>query len=400
MWWFVCALLVVVLVTNFVIYPSLHQYFFEENEQTPGPSHFLNTATNGGTGPAYPQSIESIDLKDEENVYHYLSRRWHGFAPTDYAHMKQIIASYAKFHTAIVHHDSNSGASTPLKGKYIILHPAAQMCNRLRAHMGTIYLVQEVQGVQKKCRGVLFFFYYLSKKKKKKRIPILHKYICNNIGILTRRIVLIDIGAENYAARLDGVFKNPGFCWEYQKIADTLRSKLEKASTKQLAFPYETEMGYEQIICNRWLSDTTPVWNLNSHAAFLPLIARNVHLHEEVTKRYASAATFDDNSKEEPFDLWLVQWFPVTPNKTGSISRTGGQEQMEILEVLLARALYVIDSHVQKRVDELIATTYANAARFYSQINVTLEQGEVPWVVGLHMRSEYLLSMNLEKSRS
>ena len=50
-------------------------------------------------------------------------------------------------------------------GKYLIIIPAAQMCNRMRSHMGAIYL-----------------------------------------GLLTKRIVLIDIATDRYAARLNTVF--------------------------------------------------------------------------------------------------------------------------------------------------------------------------------------------------
>ncbi|ETO18289.1 hypothetical protein RFI_18986, partial [Reticulomyxa filosa] len=213
LWWLAGVVLITLLIQNFVTYPYLLRYFLESetpivsNESIESNTRPLTSVVSSPnqsvsntktmeeakeeleketsmnkrwTG--YPDSIRDLNLSSED-LYHMMSRKWHGFDPVDYQRMKKIIQSYAKFHSSIVRHDSQSSASTPLKGKYIILYPAAQMCNRLRAHMGAIH-------------------------------PLYHQIVkmcVDCAGIVTRRVVFIDISAENYAARLDGIFKNPGF---------------------------------------------------------------------------------------------------------------------------------------------------------------------------------------------
>ena len=102
--------------------------------------------------------------------------------------MQSILSKYAAFAKETMANDVNSNT---LKGKYIILTPAAQMCNRMRAFMGTMLL-----------------------------------------GLLTQRVVFIDIGAEGYAARLNHIFENPGYEREFKSIPNELKSLINGNKAK------------------------------------------------------------------------------------------------------------------------------------------------------------------------
>merc|ERR1712176_446271 len=101
---------------------------------------------------------------------------------------ESIIKEYALFANDMMTKDIEYGI---LSGKYIVITPAAQMCNRMRAFMGTIFL-----------------------------------------GIMTQRVVFIDIGAEGYAARLNKIFKSPGYEWEFRSLPKKFQSLINNAPSK------------------------------------------------------------------------------------------------------------------------------------------------------------------------
>ena len=73
-----------------------------------------------------------------------------------------------------------------------------------------------------------------------------------------------------------------------------------------------------------------------------------------------------------------------------------GQEYIENLEVLLGRMLFRLEEPMQNAVDALIKQTYINAKNYYEKKGLTgydLNNNPPP-VIGIHIRSEYVLLMN------
>ena len=189
--------------------------------------------------------MTTLNIEDDDFL-HLLHRRALGFSKTEYDMMYSIMTQYGQFATEQMNKDIES---SQLSGKYIIITPAAQMCNRMRAFMGTMLL-----------------------------------------GILTKRIVFIDIGAEGYAARLNNIFINPGYEWEYKSVDGRLKKLINGGSQQKWTFPYEhlkknrpPDATIMRQVCNNWqdVADKS-VWQIDSHAAYLPVMARNEQLYKSM----------------------------------------------------------------------------------------------------------------------
>jgi len=319
-----------------------HPSPFGSNAQSDGPSSTRTISS-------YPGYTHSLDPKDA-NFVNLLHRRSLGFSADDHSAMHSIITKYAAFATETMANDAKSGT---LNGKYIVLTPAAQMCNRMRAFMGSMLL-----------------------------------------GLLTQRVVFIDIGAEGYAARFNHIFKSPGYEWEYRAIPNELKSMMGKSGQKH-TFPYEwlnkdraASGTVHKMVCDEWLGNTNAVWSINSHAAYLPVMARNANLYRAVVNWHENGEGGDDGWH---FDLDLAQHFM-------SKIAADGQESIENLEVLLGRILYRLEDQMQSAVDGLIKETYDKATAYYKSKGVDLSPFEghqvPPPVIGIHIRSEYVLLMN------
>ena len=225
-----------------------------EEVQSPSDPNNNPLAKLNDNPPPNPLNSESIALSsssaymntlniEDNNFLNLLHRRSLGFDQEDYNMMHEIITEYASYANQQMQADINSNS---INGKYITITPAAQMCNRMRAFMGTMLL-----------------------------------------GILTKRIVFIDIGAEGYAARLNKIFVNPGYEWEFKAIDGGLRARINGATKQKFTFPYEHLQTNKppsgvimQQVCGDWTSiagDKT-VLQIESHAAYLPVIARNEQL--------------------------------------------------------------------------------------------------------------------------
>lgn len=196
--------------------------------------------------------MSTLDINDD-NFLHLLHRRSLGFGSTDYNMMQSILSQYGSFANRIIASDISSGS---LSGKYIIITPAAQMCNRMRAFMGTIFL-----------------------------------------GLMTQRIVFIDIGAEGYAARLNKIFKSPGYEWEYRSLPNKFKTMIDSAPSNHWTFPYEPSGSQSSIIlkqvCSDWTIDDKVVWKIDSHAAYLPVMARNKVLFQGVMHSLVNLVIFE-----------------------------------------------------------------------------------------------------------
>ena len=108
----------------------------------------------------------------------------------------------------------------------------------------------------------------------------------------------------------------------------------------------------------------------------------------------ASGHNVFDFDKEYSFDKNLLEYFGY---KNVQSVNDVYQENFEKLEVLMARILYKIDDELQKRVDTLIDDTYTKAIEYYKSqgIKWDTETKGPPPVIGIHIDSEYLLSINL-----
>eukprot|EP00483_Globobulimina_turgida_P013285 UN13309 len=144
-------------------------------------------------------------------------------------------------------------------------------------------------------------------------------------------------------------------------------------------------------ICNTlWSENDKNVWFIDSHAAYLPVMARNKNLYEMILQRYKSY----NKELEYKFDYNLANYF------IGKIGNKG-QEYIEDLEVLLGRFLFKLESQIQTAVDDIIKETYESALIYYTNkgINTKLTKewdmidNPAP-VIGIHIRSEYVLLMN------
>eukprot|EP01083_Nonionella_stella_P050180 133570_1 len=305
--------------------------------------------------------ISTLDIENP-NFLKLLHRRSLGFELSEYQMMKSILTEYGSFAKQTMERDT---ANMRLDGDYIVITPAAQLCNRMRAFMGSVLL-----------------------------------------GLLTQRVVLIDIGAEGYAARLNNIFISPGYEWEYESIPSQLRGLLASAGQSRWTFPYEwlhKNKAVSGIIANQVCdsycngeackpgNNGKRVWKIDSHAGYLPVMARNEHLWGAVVKYHEDMKSRGE-APQYTFDYKLAQHFV---GKIGS----SGQESIEALEVLLGRMLFELEREMQTEVDRLIHATYDGAMSYYeaqegfdaSAYNML---NNPPPVIGIHIRSEYVLLMN------
>ncbi len=114
-------------------------------------------------------------------------------------------------------------------------------------------------------------------------------FMCSMLlAILTKRVVFIDIVAEGYAARFNNIVITHSYQWKLKSTPSKLKNMLSSTRnmTQKFTFPYEwlqknrapNGVIINQICNDDWINNRKSVFEIDSHAAFLPLMASNGNL--------------------------------------------------------------------------------------------------------------------------